>query len=288
MKISVSSYSYSQYLRDGRLTQLDVVKAAAEAGFEGIEFTEIRPREGAAYEERLDFAEKIRREAEKYGISIVAYDVGASLYHESAEECTAEVERVCREIDIASLLGAPLVRHDVCYSVRHGGRVRSFDAMLPVIAHSARQITEYALGKGIRTCSENHGYVAQDSDRVERLLSAVDHENYGLLVDIGNFACADEDSASAVSRLAPYAFHVHAKDFKITPFGEYTEAQGIISRGCNLLCGCVIGEGDIPVARCLAILKRAGYNGFVTVEYEGSEDCLSGIARGKANLEKYT
>ena len=30
---------------------------------------------------------------------------------------------------------------------------------------------------------ENHGYFAQDSDRVEKLINAVDHPNFGLLLD---------------------------------------------------------------------------------------------------------
>ena len=67
--------------------------------------------------------------------------------------------------------------------------------MLPTIAANARKVTEYAATLGIKTCSENHGTIAQDSYRVEKLFSAVAHENYGLLVDMGNFACVDEDSA---------------------------------------------------------------------------------------------
>jgi sugar phosphate isomerase/epimerase len=37
----------------------------------------------------------------------------------------------------------------------------------------------------------------------------------------------------------------------------------------------------------VAILKRAGYDGYLTVEYEGAEDCIAGIARGKNNLEQF-
>ena len=47
MKLSVSSYSFQQYIRSGRMTQLDTVKKAAELGFEGIEFTDLKPFEGA-------------------------------------------------------------------------------------------------------------------------------------------------------------------------------------------------------------------------------------------------
>jgi len=37
----------------------------------------------------------------------------------------------------------------------------------------------------------------------------------------------------------------------------------------------------------LKILHKAGYEGFVSIEYEGTGDCIDGIARGLANLQKY-
>ena len=65
---------------------------------------------------------------------------------------------------------------------------------------------------------ENHGFYVQDSERVEKLYAAVDNKNFGLLTDMGNFLCADEDPASAFARVAPYAYYVHAKDFIVKPF----------------------------------------------------------------------
>lgn len=287
MKFSVTSYSYNQYLKDGRMTQLDAVRVASEMGFDGIEFTDLKPNATPTQEEQIAYAKEIRAEAEKYGIEPVSYAIGATLYNPDPAIRAAEVERLKGQVDVAAALGVKVMRHDVCNTVVYGGVTVSFDRMLPAIAEGARQVAEYAQSKGVRTCSENHGFVAQDSDRVERLYNAVDHPNYGVLVDIGNFACADEDNVLAVSRLAPYAVHVHAKDFYKYPYGAPGKdpAKYLVTRGCNLLKGCVIGEGDIPVAQCLAILKKAGYNGYVTVEYEGVEDCMAGVARGLANLK---
>ncbi len=288
MKISVSSYSFSSYINDGRMTQLDTVKAAAELGFSGIEFTSLSPNPSPTKEEKLDYARKIKAEAQKYGISIVAYCIGANLYNETDEENEAALKEVFDEVDIAAELGAPIMRHDVTWGIKFGEKTVSFDCQLPKIAENARKITEYAAKKGIRTCTENHGFVAQDSDRVERLYNAVGHENYGILVDIGNFACADEDSVAAVSRLAPYAIHVHAKDFYITKFGKKNKkGEGLVTRGCNILRGSVIGEGDIPTEQCIAVIKRAGYDGFVSIEYEGSDDCKKALAKGLSNLKSY-
>lgn len=284
MKISVSSYSFSQYIQQGKLTQLSAVAAAHEMGLEAIEFTDLTPPEGVSVAE---YAKQIRAEADKLGMDINAYTVGANLFQPSPEAEEAEIARLCAQVDTAAILGAKVLRHDVCYTLTGKGAGRSFDAMLPTLAKNARRITEYAATLGIRTCSENHGFIAQDSDRVERLINAVGHDNYGALVDMGNFACADEDSAMAVSRLANFAFHAHAKDFIKRSLAQGPCDGFFQTRGCNYLKGCAIGEGAIPVKQCIAILKRAGYDGYLSIEYEGSDDCLRGIRTGFANLKRY-
>lgn len=286
MKPSVSSYSFQQYINAGKLTQFSVIGQAAQLGFSGVEFTDLTPCPHPTQDDQLAYAAKLRAEAERVGIAIVAYTVGANLYQATPEENAAEVERLMGQVRVAAALGAPLLRHDACPWGKLPGAVRSFDMMLPTIAENARRVSEYAATLGVRTCTENHGYTCQDSDRVERLFNAVNCPNYGLLVDVGNFACVDEDSALAVSRLAPYAVHVHVKDFVITPFGTPAEG-GFTSRGMNTLRGCAVGEGNIPVERCLAILARAGYDGWVSIEYEGAEDCIKGIHRGMDHLKKY-
>lgn len=281
MKFAVSAYSFSQYIRQGKMTQFDSVAKAKEMGFDGIEFTEINGEDLNAQKEN---ARKIRKEADRVGIEVVAYSIGASLYKETQEEMDAEVERLKSELDIAKILGVKLMRHDVCYKLGKKGNARSFDLMLPTIAENARKVTEYGESLGIKTCSENHGFIAQDSDRMERLFNAVNHENYGLLVDMGNFLCADEDPAIAVSRVAPYAIYVHAKDMLARKEcdGAKTWFQ---SRGCTYLRGVTIGEGDVPVKKCIQILKKAGYDDYISIEFEGVEDCVNGIARGFENLK---
>ncbi len=279
MKISVTSYSFQQYLNAGKTDHLGMIDKAHELGLDGIEFT---PLPGETFEERCELAKKLRERADELGMPIVSYTVNADLYKGSDEADKAEVERIKGQLDIAKILGAPVLRHDVCWSVPKTGEVRSFDQMLPTIVKNAREITEYAASLGIRTCSENHGYVAQDSDRMERLFNAVGHENYGLLVDIGNFSCVDEDNVTAVSRVAPYAIHAHAKDFYLSK--DKKEGYGQ-TRGCNYFKGAILGEGDVDVKRCVEVLKRAGYDGYLSIEFEGSEDCIEGISKGHEYLK---
>ena len=282
MKISVSSYSFKQKIRSGEMTELDCVRKAKEMGFDGIEFIDV---DADGLDGQIEMARKIKEEADRVGIEIVAYTIGANLFSEKDEECEKEVERLKGQLLVAKALGAPLMRHDVCYKLTSKGRGRCFEMMLPTIAENCRKVTEYAQTLGIKTCTENHGFIAQDSDRVIKLATAVNHDNYGLLVDIGNFLCADEDPAIAVSKVAPLAIHVHAKDMKVSR--ERRSPREIETRCCNYLLCCSIGEGDVPVKRCINILKKAGYDGYVTVEYEGQEDCIEGIRRGFENLKSF-
>ncbi len=275
MKLGVSSYSFSGYISAGKMTQADCVEKAAEMGFDAVEFIDMKPHDGSTPEK---YAEDIRKRADAAGIEISSYTVGACLIKNTADETAAELERVKRQIDIAAILGVTKMRHDAYFAQT---KYRSFDLALPELAENCRILTEYAKSKGVRTMVENHGFVCQDSERLERLYSAVNHENFGLLIDIGNFLCVDESPAAAVSRLAPYAFHAHLKDFKIYPHGLGVRG-GILTRGCNTIKGTSVGDGDVPVKQCIDILKRAGYNDVFSIEFEGAGDCVDGIARGLA------
>ncbi len=278
MKISVSSYSFYQYIGQGKLALTDVIGKAHEMGFEAIEFIDLP----GTYEEQVALAHTLRAQADALDMTINAYTIGANLYRETDEESAAEVERLKKQVDIAAILGCSVMRHDACYGTGKTGASRSFGLMLPTIARNARAVTEYAATKGIKTCVENHGYIAQDSYRVEQLFNAVAHDNFGLLVDVGNFVCADEDNCAAVSRVAPYAVHVHAKDM----YKSETPAPGFgQTRGCNYFKGAIVGEGDVNVEKCLQILHRVGYDGYCSIEFEGSEDCLYGIETGLGNLK---
>ena len=279
MKVSVSSYSFYQYVRAGKITLTEICAKARSMGFEAIEFIDM-----PADSDQIAMAKEIRKSADDAGMPIIAYTIGANMYHNDNASWETEFDRMKGQIEITNILGASLMRHDVCYQI--DPKARSFDLMLPTIAENTRKVTEYAQAHGVRTCSENHGHIAQDSDRVERLFNAVNHENYGLLVDFGNFMCVDENNITAVSRVAPYAFHVHAKDMIIHP--DKPETQNFrMTRGMNRLEATYIGHGDADVQRCLKIMKKAGYDGYVSIEFEGDMDCIEGIKKGKENLDKY-
>lgn len=285
MKFAVSSYSYCRLIGSGEKSLTDCIALAKESGFDGIEFIEFDVPEGMT---KAEYAAVIRSECEKNSIEPVAYTIGADFINGSDGDIDKEIERLKAEVDIAAVLGVKLMRHDSTRGYEKEDRgSKSFDDALPSIIKGCRAVTEYAKTLGIKTTTENHGFFCQESRRVEKIVSGVANDNFGLLIDMGNFMCADEDPVEAVGRLSPYAFHVHAKDFHKKSGNAPFFCDGFFrTRGGNYLRGAIIGHGDVPVYQCLSTLISNGYDGYVTVEFEGIEDQITGTTYGLNTLKK--
>ena len=279
MKFAVSSYSFAQAMRDGRMTMLDVIPKAKEMGFDGVEIVPLTE----TMEEKRALAPKLAAQAKEYGIEIAAYLVGADFLKNGLD---AQVELLKQEAEVAAMLGATKMRHDATAGKDADGNDVSWDEALPVIAEGYRRVTEYAAGLGVHTMIENHGYFAQNSWRVKELVQTVNHKNFGWLCDIGNFLCADENPAEAVKVAAPFAVHAHAKDFHLRSVKRPKPNAGWFSskRG-TLLRGAIVGHGDVPVDVCIKTLVAAGYDNWLSLEFEGMEDCFMAIAEGYTNLK---
>ncbi len=286
VQIGVSSYSFSGLTGKNAITTFGMISKAKEMGFDIIEFAGLDVPAG---EKAEAFAEGVREECIRVGIEMGNYTISADLLTGSQGDLDAEIERLKGEVQIARILGAPGMRHDATWGFGSSSRVaKGFSNALPRLVKGCKAVTEYAAEYGIRTMVENHGYFCQDSERVELLVNGVNHENFGILVDMGNFLCVDEDPAKAVGRLTPYAFHVHGKDFHTKPGTSPNPGRGwFMSRGGNYLRGSIIGHGDVPVQQCLKILKDAGYAGNISIEFEGLEEPLEAISMGLENLKSY-
>ena len=284
MRIALSSYSMDRRMREGVLNQFTCISKARELGFDAIEFTDILPHDGSS---REDYAKRLREECERLNVPVVNYAVGADFLR--CGDIQAEIARVQHEAEIASLLGAPRMRHDATLGYPGEFRgPRGFDCCLPVLADACRQVTRFAAGIGIQTMVENHGQFCQDSERLEKLVNAVADPNFGLLCDMGNFLDADEDPVRACSRVAPYAFHAHAKDFHLKSGMEPNPGWGFdYTRSGNLIRGAIVGHGVVPVLQCLRVLVSAGFSGDVSLEFEGLEEPETGVDIGLNNLRRY-
>ncbi|MCD4825779.1 MAG: sugar phosphate isomerase/epimerase [Phycisphaerae bacterium] len=286
MKLGVSSYSFAQLVNTGKMGQLDIIAKTKEMGFDVIEFSTFTLPEGQT---PLSFAPRVKEECDRVGIEIASYTIAADFINGSSGDWKAEATRLQDELRVAQILGVKSMRHDatVGFGPDHKGP-RGFDDTLDVLVKGCREVTTFAADLGIQTMVENHGLFCQDSERLEKLVNGVNHPNFGLLVDMGNFLCVDEDPAKAQGLLMPYAFHVHAKDFHVKPGTAPDPGDGWFrSRGGNYLRGSIIGHGDVPIPQCISIMKNAGYDGVLSIEFEGLEDPIKGLSIGLDNLRRF-
>ncbi len=286
IKFSVSSYSFISDIRANKVTALECIKRAKDLGFDAIEVLDAVDFAGLSYEEKKEHALKILEESKKQGIEISCLTCDADFLNKDTDE---EISRLKGLVDIAEILGVNRMRHDATVGYAYDSdKYCSFDKVLSKLARACKEVSEYAKDKGVVTMIENHGFFCQDSERVEKLYTAIDCDNFALLCDIGNFMCADEDPAQAVTRVAPYAKYVHLKDFILKDYNQPDPGQGSFkTRMGNYLRGTIIGQGNVPVRQCLLALKKANYEGYMSFEFEGLEPCELALSIGLQNIKNY-
>lgn len=280
MKFGISTYSLAGAIRSGEMNIADVIHFIAEIGGEHVEIVPI----GYNLTEDPGLIEVIASQAAAAGLEVSNYAISANFLTADEAALTLEIERVKREVDIAAKLGVSFMRHDVAsapdVSIAH------FNAALPQLAAACRAIADYAAGFGITTSVENHGYFIQNSDRVQALIQAVDRANFKTTLDIGNFMCADEDSPAAVRSNLPFASVVHFKDFYLRPSYQNPGEGWFRTTAGNYLRGAIVGQGDIDMREVIRLVKDSGYDGYVSLEFEGLEECRQGTRIGLDNLRR--
>ena len=280
MQLGITMYTYQRYLDNCVMTMPEAIADAADAGFRQVDFIDLAPPEGVPI---LDYAGQIREICRSHGLTITSNTVHADFMNGCGGDAAKEAARVKGVLDVAAALGAKLFRHDAAWEYRAGRG--NYKEAAKKIAPYIREVAEYGQSLGIKTMCENHGRYFQDSCRMEYLVEEVDHPNFGLLVDLGNFMCADEDPVAAVSRLACYAFHVHAKDFLLKDAAHSCPGDGWFpTRAGRWLRGTIVGHGVVPVRECVNILKNSGYDGCLCMEFEGLEDPRDAARAGYAYL----
>lgn len=284
MKLGLSSYSLYNALRKGEMDIVGFIDYAAELGSEHIEIVPL----GFDLTEQPELIDRIRSQALAAGLEISNYAIGANFLTDHDDAYEAEIERVKSQVDIAARLGVKLMRHDVASS--KDVSIGHFNRQLDRLAHACRTVARYAAAFGITTSVENHGYFIQHSDRVQALVEAVEEPNYKTTLDIGNFMCADENPVVAVRNNLPYASMIHIKDFYLRPaHADSPDGPGegwFRTTGGNYLRGAIAGHGDLDLREVLRSIKQSGYDGYLSLEFEGMEDCRTGSRIGMANVRR--
>ena len=178
------------------------------------------------------------------------------------------VENHYRWVNAAKYLGCKTIRVNA-YGV--GSR----EDVQKAAVDGLSRLGEYGEKEGINIIVENHGGFSSDGSWLSGVMKQVNKKNVGTLPDFGNFClkrgenhtCLEEyDRYKGTAELLPYAKGVSAKTYDFDSEGNCVETD---------------------YNKMFTILKNAGFEGYVGIEYEGSK--LSeeeGIKKTKALLEK--
>ena len=302
MKLGMSCYCLDPAMAAGRMTIDDVIDYAVAHGCEHIEFVPFHLAFVTPEQELdLELIEHVRKKCESAGIEISTYSVNADLLKTDPAEEAKEIERVKRHIDAAQKLGLSRMRFDVASFRRpfSTNTIYNFNQEFPQMVRNGTLLCDYAAERGITIVMEIHGFFINGSDRVLRLIEAINRPNLKMTVDVGNFLCVDEDPVAAVKRCLPLAEMIHLKDFYIrkkellpdqTEMFNCNNGSWFETMGGKMLRGAILGQGDVDIWEILRTIKHSGFDGYISLEFEGMEVCEQGteisLAMAKAILAK--
>ncbi|QCX76725.1 3-dehydroshikimate dehydratase [Streptomyces sp. YIM 121038] len=218
----------------------DVLRLATTHGYHGVELR-AHPEEpvhpGLGTAERADVAAAFK----DAGVSVLGVAGYARLASDAPDD--AVLDEVRGLVGLARDLGAPFVR-----VFPGGGENTDADA------DAARRLgvaAEFAADAGVRVLMETHDSHRTGADAA-RVLGAVGHLHAGALWDLMHTWLGGEDVTETFAALGPYLGYVQVKDVA----------------GADDTTPVALGAGVLPVAECVQLLARRGWDGWLCWEYE--------------------
>ena len=249
MKIGCCSYSYREYLQSGEMSHEEFIDTAADLGIEGVELT-------SYYFPKTDkeYLNSLKRRCLIRGLDVSGAAVGCKMTLADDDERAEQIAMVKEWLGHALTLGAPQMRVFAGATPQGHTDEEAFDWAVAAF----KECVPVAADAGVVMALENHGGITSTSAQVIRLIEAVDSEWLRVNLDIGNFGFdLDVDPYEAMRRVARLAVTAHHKVFMRTPDGPR----------------------PIDINRVAAMLKDAGYRGYINIELEGDEDAKTGVPR---------
>jgi sugar phosphate isomerase/epimerase len=230
-----------------------IERAADVARSLGYDALELRLLDGEVIDPRRD-REKVHRATlacRARGLEVCAFD--SSCLFNLAEEAERErnVEDLVAWVRLGGELGVPIVR--VFGGAGEGGEDPSIG--IARVAEALRMAAPEAEGAGVTVVLETHDAFAS-ARRVAEVLQRVSSPSVGALWDSHHPYRMGESADEVAEILGDTVAHVHVKDARrIDPDG--TSWQLVL-----------LGEGEVPVADQLRVLRNRGYQGYISVEWE--------------------
>jgi sugar phosphate isomerase/epimerase len=200
-----------------------------------------------------DYLRQLRRELKAVGASIIniPVDLLGSLYDADQTARLHAVERRREWIDVAEIVGSPSIRVNNPPAPNSKPDVsRAAESLLTLASYGAEH--------GVVVNIENDHLVSENAFFLAEVIDAVNSPYLRALPDFCNSMLAGDEKFQyeAVAVLAKRAWNIsHVKEYEL---GDNGQAFRI----------------DLP--RTFAILKRAGFRGFYSMEWEGEGDPFEG------------
>ena len=280
MKLAVSAWSFHTPLYAGKLRQTDVPAEVAALGIRHIELLEMflwrkppsilqralrRARGGGIGKPPLpltvdysrDTLNELRGARLRAGTQLVCWAVDTDLTLADADTRRAQLSHIATAIEAARFLGALLLR------ITTGGK-EGDSAAVGQAVDTLRSVLPAAMAGGVKLAIENHFGLSVDPHALVEMVTALNSPHVGVCLDLGNFR--DGEADEGIRLLAPHAIHVHAKSFAFGPEGE---------------------EIKINYPAAVQALRAVGYDGVLSIEFEGDGSPADGIRKTKVLIEKY-
>jgi sugar phosphate isomerase/epimerase len=194
----------------------------------------------------------------RYNVRVInmPIDVG-NISQVDAVQREADLQLIMKWIDAAAYLGIPAVRVN-------SGRQPEGREDLQVTINSYRTLVSYGKMINCKILMENHGGISADPGNIAKIVQGVNSNWFRLLPDFGNF----EPSVryEGLQTMLPVAAIVHAKTSDFDAAGKHTAF-------------------DFDLA--MQLVARSGFQGPLSIEYEGAADEYEGIAKSRDLILRY-
>lgn len=188
---------------------------------------------------------------ETNGVFIICLDTGASF--DTPENARKGIDDGKAAIEICRRFGIPYIR--VFGNALPEGDEKAREKTAELISGSIGELCAYVCGTGIKVLLETHGNICT-VENIRPIIERIGtNPNFGLIWDVAHSdRYYGDDFEPFYEYIKPYICHIHFKDHFRLPNHE------------NRLTD--IGEGEIPLSKIVGLLKRDGYDGYISFEHE--------------------